>query len=91
MKDSDVAKSYSDFESSSSVDCNHSDCSNRSGCDSDTKYYPNFAVVDPSAGAHECHRDSWNPKSVATAEGYANAIQSNNGVFGSATQTDVIL
>ena len=93
VKDSVLAKRHSDFESSSSVDCRDSDCSDSSACDSDTKYYQRtFTVVDPTnAGAHDRHHDSWNPKSVATAEGYANAIQSNNGVFGSATQTDVIL
>ena len=75
VKDSDLAKHHSDFESSSSVDC-----SNSSACDSDTKYYQRtFTVVDPTnAGAHDRHHDSWNPKSVATAEDYANAIRSSN-------------
>ena len=45
MKDSDVAKQYSDFESSSSVDCRDYDCSDRSGCDSDTKYYPTVVLL----------------------------------------------
>ena len=56
VKDSDLAKHHSDFESSSSVDC-----SNSSACDSDTKYYQRtFTVVDPTAGAHDRHRDSRN-------------------------------
>ena len=76
MQYSDLAKHHSDFESSSSVDCRDSDCSNSSACDSDTKYYQRtFTVVDPTnAGAHDSHRDSRNPKSVATAEDNANAI-----------------
>ena len=91
VKDSDLAKHHSDLESSSPVDCRDSDCSDSSACDSDTKYYQRtFTVVDPTAGAHDRHRDSRNPKSVATAEDYANAIRSSNDVFGSATQTDVI-
>ena len=90
-KDSDLAKHHSDFESSSSVDCRDSDCSDSSACDSDTKYYQRtFTVVDPTTGAHGRHRDSRNPKSVATAEDYANAIRSSNNVFGSATQTEFI-
>ena len=72
MKDSVLAKRHSDFESSSSVDCRDSDCSDSSACDSDTKHYQRtFTVVHPTAGAHDRHRDSRNPKSVATAEDYA--------------------
>ena len=75
MKYSDLAKHHSDFESSSSVDCRDSDCSDSSACDSDTKYHQRtFTVVDPTnAGAHDRHRDSRNSKSVATAEDHANA------------------
>ena len=61
MKDSDLAKHHSDLESSSPVDCRDSDCSDSSACDSDKKYYQRtFTVVDPTAGAHDRHRDSRN-------------------------------
>jgi hypothetical protein len=62
VKDSDLAKHHSDFESSSSVDCRDFDCSFSSACDSDTMYNQRtFTVVDPTnAGANDRHNDSWN-------------------------------
>ena len=32
------------------------------------------AVIDANTGAYDCHPDSQNPKSVATAKDYANTI-----------------